>query len=80
MDGIVSLIGWLTVFVSDTIMALVEDGEMLGSRQLDMRNSGLTFPFGPTDTMPWPVSARPMRGHTSTEESSHQLGGCEHNG
>ena len=36
-----SLIGWLTAFVSDTTMALVEDGEVLGSRQLDMGNSGL---------------------------------------
>ncbi len=39
-DGFVSLIGWLTAFVSDTRMALVEDGEMLGSRQLDMGNVG----------------------------------------
>jgi len=31
----------LTAFVSDTTMALVEDGEVLGSRQLDMGNSGL---------------------------------------
>ncbi len=39
-DGFVSLIGWLTAFVSDTTMALVEDGEMLGSRQLAMGNVG----------------------------------------
>jgi len=42
----VSLIGWLRVFVSDTAMALVEQGALLGSRQLgsrqlDMGNSGL---------------------------------------
>ena len=36
-----SLIGWLTASVSDTTMALVEDGALLGSRQLDMGNSGL---------------------------------------
>ena len=40
-DGFVSLIGWLTAFVSDTTMALVEDGKVLGSRQLDMGNPGL---------------------------------------
>ena len=39
-DGFVSLIGWLTASVSDTTMALVEDGALLGSRQLDMGNSG----------------------------------------
>ena len=38
-----SLIGWLTAFVSDTTMALVEDGALLGSRQLDMGNSGLGY-------------------------------------
>ena len=32
--------GWLTAFVSDTTMALVEDGALLGSRQLDMGYSG----------------------------------------
>ena len=36
-----SLIGWLTASVSDTTMALVEDGALLGPRQLDMGNSGL---------------------------------------
>ena len=40
-DGFVSLIGWLTAFVSDTTIAVVEDGALLGSRQLDMGNSGL---------------------------------------
>ena len=35
-DGFVSLMA----FVSNTPMALVEDGEVLGSRQLDMGNSG----------------------------------------
>ena len=40
-DGFVSLLGRLTAFVSDTTMALVEDGALLGSRQLDMGNSGL---------------------------------------
>ena len=39
-DGFVSLIGWLTASVSDTTMALVGDGEVFGSRQLDMGNSG----------------------------------------
>ena len=37
-----SLIGWLTASVTDTTMALVEDGALLGPRQLDMGNSGLT--------------------------------------
>ena len=32
--------GRLTAFVSQTTMALVEDGEVLGSRQLDMGHSG----------------------------------------
>ena len=36
-----SLIGWLTASVTDTTMALVEDGALLGPRQLDMGNSGL---------------------------------------
>ena len=39
-DGFVSLIEWLTAFVSDTTMALVEDGALLGSRQPDRGNSG----------------------------------------
>ena len=39
-DGFVSLMGRLTAFVSNTTMALVEDGASLGSRQLDMGNSG----------------------------------------
>ena len=30
--------------VSDTTMALVEDGALLGPRQLDMGNSGLVVP------------------------------------
>ncbi len=34
-DGFVSLFGSLTAFVSDTTMALVEDGEVLGSRQAE---------------------------------------------
>ena len=37
-----SLIGWLTAFVSDTTIALVEEGTLLGTRQLDMGNSGLS--------------------------------------
>ncbi len=37
----VSLMGTLTAFVSDTTMALVEEGRLLGTRQLDMGNSGL---------------------------------------
>ena len=43
-----SLIGWLTASVTDTTMALVEDGALLGPRQLDMGNSGLVllFPIG----------------------------------
>ncbi len=42
-----SLIGWLTAFVTDTIIALVEHGALPGSRQLDMGNVGLkvTFPY-----------------------------------
>ena len=39
-DGFVTLMNRLTAFVSNTTMALVEDGEVLGSRQLDMGNSG----------------------------------------
>ncbi len=35
-----SLIRWLTAFMSYTKIALVEDGASLGSRQLDMGNSG----------------------------------------
>lgn len=38
-DGFVSLTGKLTAFVSDTTMALVDDGVALGSRQLDKGNS-----------------------------------------
>ena len=36
-----SLIGWLTAFMSNTKMALVEDGTLLGPRRFDMGNSGL---------------------------------------
>jgi len=36
----VGLLGWLTEMESQTTMALVEHGEVLGSRQLDMGNSG----------------------------------------
>ena len=39
--GFVSLMGWMTAFVSDATMALVDDGEVLGSRHLDLGNSGL---------------------------------------
>jgi hypothetical protein len=39
-DGFVSLMGRLTAFVSNTTMALVEDGALPGSRQLDMGNVG----------------------------------------
>ena len=38
-DGFVRLMGRLTAFVSETTMALVEDGVLPGSRQLDMGNS-----------------------------------------
>ena len=38
--GLVSLMGRLTAFVSRTTMALVGDGEVLGSGHLDMGNSG----------------------------------------
>ena len=31
---------WLTAFTSDTTMALVEDGTLLGPRRFDMGNSG----------------------------------------
>jgi len=41
-DGFVSLMGSLTAFASKTMLALIEDGEVLGSRQLDMANSGCT--------------------------------------
>ena len=37
----VSLMETLTAFVSYTTMALVEEGRLLGTRQLDMGNSGL---------------------------------------
>ena len=33
-------LGWLTVFVSDTGMAPVEERELSGSRQPDMENPG----------------------------------------
>ena len=36
----VSLIGWLTAFVTDAVIALVEHGALPGSRQLDMANVG----------------------------------------
>ena len=39
-DGFVSSMGWLTAFVSDSTMALVEDGTLLRPRQFDMGNSG----------------------------------------
>ena len=42
----VSLMGTLTAFMSDTTMALVEDGRLLGTRQLDMGNSGLDKTHG----------------------------------
>ena len=35
--------GWLTAFVSDTTLALVADGTLLGPRQFDMGNSGLDY-------------------------------------
>ena len=38
-DGFVGFVGWLTAFVSETTMALVEVGNVLGSRQLAMGNS-----------------------------------------
>lgn len=34
------LLGELTAFVSETTMALIHDGEVLGLRQLNMGNSG----------------------------------------
>ena len=40
-DGFVSLMGRLTAFVGETTMAFAEDGEVPGSRQRDMANSGL---------------------------------------
>ena len=43
------MIGWLTASVSDTTMTLVEDGTLLGPRQLDMGNSGIDF-LALTDT------------------------------
>ena len=36
--------------MSNTKMALAEDGEVLGSRQLDMGNSGLKLLTGGTQT------------------------------
>ena len=35
-DGFVSLMGRLTPFLSNTTVALAEDGASLGSRQLDL--------------------------------------------
>ena len=37
----VSLMGWLTAFMSDASIDLVEDGTLLGPRRFDMGNSGL---------------------------------------
>ena len=37
---VVILLGELTAFVSETTMALIHDGEVLGLRQLNMGNSG----------------------------------------
>jgi len=37
---IVSLIGWLTAFVSDTTKAFAEHGALPGFRQLDVGNIG----------------------------------------
>ena len=39
-DGFVRLVGRLTAFASNTIMALIANGASLGSRQLDVGNSG----------------------------------------
>ena len=50
--------GWLTAFVSDTTMALVEDGASLGSRQLDMGNSGMTDYTG--ENVYTKLGARPL--------------------
>ena len=44
-DGFVSSMGWLTAFVSDSTMALVEDDALLGPRQLDMGHSGSKEPL-----------------------------------
>ena len=41
-----SLMGRLTAFVSNTTMALVEDGALPWSRRFDMGNSGLTGNLG----------------------------------
>ena len=38
--GFLSLIGWLTAFMSDASIALVEDGTLPGSSRSDMGNSG----------------------------------------
>ena len=40
-SGFVNLMGRLTASMSDSTMAFVEDGALLGSRQRDMGNSGL---------------------------------------
>ena len=39
-DGFVSWTRWLTAFVGDTTLTLVEGGALLRSRQLDMGDSG----------------------------------------
>ena len=39
-DGLVSLMGRLTAFASNTMMASVEDGKVPGFRQLNTGNSG----------------------------------------
>ena len=39
-DGFVSLIGELTAFVSESTITFAEYGEVIGSWQLAMRNSG----------------------------------------
>jgi len=38
-DGFVRAMGWLTVFMSNTTMALVQYGTLLGPRRFDMGNS-----------------------------------------
>jgi len=38
LDVLMSLMGWLTMFMSVTTMALIEDGVLPGPRQLDMGN------------------------------------------
>ena len=46
---IVSLIGWLTAFVSDTTKTFAEHGALPGFRQLDVGNIGLH----PSNTSIW---------------------------